>query len=463
MINCLHMKRIVTILSAIGLFLIPFASFAAPAAGSLIKGSSSSVYYFAVDGKRYVFPTEQTFFTWYDNFDGVITIPDEELASIPLGANVTYRPGTRMVKIDSDPKVYAVAKGGLLRWVETESLAESLYGPNWATHIDDIPVGFFTSYTLGPSIAAITDFNPTEATNASPSIQSDLDLVTPEPIPEPVPGPVPEPTASGSLSASETSVVSGDMINVLASADPSASIESIYIYLDDIEQRYCAYSPCGTSVTIPAGKTEYALRAEFKWITGETDTKIIPIYVTSNGGNGVTLNIANPEVKPGGTREAIVLVDSSLIASTIQLYLDGSIVKICDNTQECRYSAVESGAIGDTHSLYARVQNQGGSVVFSSTNMIRVVENDHPQIVLRAGKDYIFTGETMDISIEASDDDGIASTSIWHDGVLVKECNISICTSVVGPFSTTGTQTVVGKAVDTQGLEQTADTSFEVR
>ncbi len=447
--------------SAIGLLLFPLVSFAAPATGSLIKGSSSAVYYFAIDGKRYVFPTEKTYFTWYDNFDDVVTITDEELASIPLGANVTYRPGTRMVKIDSDPKVYAVAKGGLLRWVESESLAESLYGPNWATHIDDIPVGFFTSYTLGTSIAGMSDYNPTDVINASPSIQVDRGLLPPEPSPEPVP--TPEPTIIGLLTASDDSVTVGEAIDVLATANPSATIQEIYIYLDDEEQRYCTYSPCGTSVTIPVDKTEYALRAEFTWITGETDTKIIPITVTGGDGNGVTLNITNPELKPSGTLEAIVSVDSSIIASIIQIYLDGEIVKICDNTQECRYVANETGSIGDTHGMYARVQNQGGSVVFSSTKTIQVVENDHPQIDLRVGQNYIFTGETIDVATEASDTDGVASTSIWYDGLLIKECNISICTTLLGPFSSTGTQMIVGKAVDTQGLEQTANASFEVR
>lgn len=466
MLNYPHMKRIVSILSILGFLSFPLLTFAAttPAPNTLIKGSGSAVYYLATDSKRYVFPTEQTYFTWYDNFDNVVTISDTELATLPLGANVTYRPGTRMVKIESDPKVYAVAQNGSLRWVETEALAESLYGPNWATHIDDIPVGFFTSYILGTSIVSEQDYNPTEMKNAFLTIQDDLGIVTPEPAPEPVPPlPTPEPTVHGVLTASATSVASGGVIDVSTVADPSASIKDVYIYLDDAEEGYCQYSPCGASFVIPPGKTAYVLRAEFTWITGETVTQTLPITITAAGGNGVTLNITNPEVKPNGTREAIVLVDSSIVASVIQLFLDDNLVQNCDQTQECRYSTQESGQVGDVYTLYARVQNQGGAVVFSDTKTIAVVANDHPQLTLQLGKDYIFAGETIDATIQASDTDGLASTEIWVGDTLAKHCDISICTAILGPFSTTGTQAITAKATDTQGLEQTSSANFDVR
>ena len=84
-------------------------------AGSLIKGASSpAVYFCGRGGKRYVFPNEQAFHTWFVDFSAVITIPDASLGSIMIGGNVNYRPGVRMVKIQSDPKVYAVAPGGTL-------------------------------------------------------------------------------------------------------------------------------------------------------------------------------------------------------------------------------------------------------------------------------------------------------------------------------------------------------------
>lgn len=78
---------------------------AAASAGDLIKMNGlSSVYYLGADSKRYVFPNEQTYFSWYSDFSGVVTIPQSELESYSLGANVTIRPGTKLVKITTNPK-----------------------------------------------------------------------------------------------------------------------------------------------------------------------------------------------------------------------------------------------------------------------------------------------------------------------------------------------------------------------
>jgi len=121
--------------------------------GTLIKVSgSSAVYYCGRDGKRYVFPDEKTYFSWFSDYGSVTTISDEEMAAIPVGGNVTHRPGIRMLKIQTDPKVYALARNGLLRWVKDESVAARLYGPDWNTYIDDVPDAFFVNYAIGDPI-----------------------------------------------------------------------------------------------------------------------------------------------------------------------------------------------------------------------------------------------------------------------------------------------------------------------
>jgi hypothetical protein len=117
--------------------------------------ASDSVYYCGADGKRYVFPNQKTYDTWYDGWGKVTNLSAEVIASIPFGGMVNYRPGVRLVKIQSDPKVYAVAKGGVLRWVTSESIAEGLYGADWTKQVDDVPVAFFTNYTLGEPITAV--------------------------------------------------------------------------------------------------------------------------------------------------------------------------------------------------------------------------------------------------------------------------------------------------------------------
>ncbi len=155
------MRRILLLCASVALAFSPIAADAqaAPISGQLIKASGPSVYYLGSDNKRYAFPNEKTYFTWYTGFDSVVTIGDAALASYPLGGNVTYRPGTRMIKIESDPRVYAVAHGGVLRWVETETVARDLFGTNWNTMIDDISAAFFVNYTLGSSIATASQYD----------------------------------------------------------------------------------------------------------------------------------------------------------------------------------------------------------------------------------------------------------------------------------------------------------------
>ena len=123
--------------------------------GARIKSkTSSSVYYCVADGSRYVFPNDKVYFSWYPDFTGITTLSADQLASIPLGKNVTYRPGVKMVKIVSMPQVYVVTQGGVLHWVTSTSIAASIFGSNWAKNVDDIPDTFFTDYTVGSPITA---------------------------------------------------------------------------------------------------------------------------------------------------------------------------------------------------------------------------------------------------------------------------------------------------------------------
>lgn len=142
-------------------------------AGSLIKASGPAVYFLSNDGKRYVFPNAATYFTWYNDFSGVATVSDAQLASYQIGGNVTYRPGVRLVKIISDPKVYAVDNQGTLRGITSEAVAAELYGSDWNTKVDDIPDAFFVNYKQGDPIEYSFDFSPSAATNAATNFDVD--------------------------------------------------------------------------------------------------------------------------------------------------------------------------------------------------------------------------------------------------------------------------------------------------
>jgi hypothetical protein len=158
----------------IGLFVFVATTQAATiASGDLIKASGPAVYYYGADSKRYVFPNQNTYLSWYTNFSTVKTISDSELANIPIGGNVTYRPGVNLVKITTDPKVYAVDAHGILRWIATAAVAQELYGPTWTQKVEDLPDAFFVNYNIGSQISSTTDFSPNIVKNNATSINAD--------------------------------------------------------------------------------------------------------------------------------------------------------------------------------------------------------------------------------------------------------------------------------------------------
>lgn len=176
------LTTIVWAIGGISLFATPVA-FAA-VSGDLIKlqctGNNvsvcSSVYYLGGDNKRYVFPNEKTYMTWYSDFSSLTIVSQTEMESYGIGGNVTYRPGVKMIKITTDPKVYAVEKNGTLRWVESEAVAMALYGANWNQMIDDVPDPFFVNYTVGSSVSEASQYDKDAQTAGSPTINDDKDL-----------------------------------------------------------------------------------------------------------------------------------------------------------------------------------------------------------------------------------------------------------------------------------------------
>ncbi len=152
---------VMTVLSMSMITVLSPAKAATAEAGDLIKMEGlSSVYYLGQDGERYVFPNEDTYFSWYSDFSSVVTIPQSELESYPLGSNVNVRPGTHLVKITTDSTVYAVEKGGTLRAIPNEDTAEALYGENWAERVVDVPDAFFVNYTIDEGNEVSSDAYP---------------------------------------------------------------------------------------------------------------------------------------------------------------------------------------------------------------------------------------------------------------------------------------------------------------
>ncbi len=149
--------------------------------GSLIKtdcGSSSSVsdpcravYYYGKDGDRHAFPNEGTFYSWFADFDDVVEVSDEFMASLDLGDNVTYRPGSVLVKFDSSAKVYAVEAERTLRHYKSLSILESDYGDDWEEVLVSLPDTLYKNYEIGDVIDSKGDFDRTDAYYSVDSIE----------------------------------------------------------------------------------------------------------------------------------------------------------------------------------------------------------------------------------------------------------------------------------------------------
>ncbi len=137
-----------------------------PYLGKVVKlADSDTLYYISSDGKRYVYPNENVYNSWFTDFSDVVTISADDLANYPLVGNILYRPGVVLIKIQTDPKVYAVSQGGILRWIKTEQLARHLYGDDWNTLIDDLASSFFSNYSVGDEIDDDNDYDADEEVN----------------------------------------------------------------------------------------------------------------------------------------------------------------------------------------------------------------------------------------------------------------------------------------------------------
>lgn len=133
------------------------------AAGALADAPCKAVYFYANDGKRHAFSNDKVYFTWFKDFSSVKEVSADFLASLALGSNVTYHPGTKLVKFQTVPTVFAVEAKGVLRAISSESVAAELYGADWNKKVDDISDVFFGNYTFGTKIESAADYNVTNA------------------------------------------------------------------------------------------------------------------------------------------------------------------------------------------------------------------------------------------------------------------------------------------------------------
>ncbi len=160
--------------------------------GMLVSTGASNelhrVYYIGRDMRRHIFPTSTTLATWFLEPGGtgnvhldaqacrrVVQVPLEMLAALPIGGNVTMRPGTVITGITTDPARYVLSRGGVLRRLEPTTLGVFL-APDWLMHREALlPDAFFVNYSVGRSI---TDSNQYDGRREyAVTLDQDLGLV----------------------------------------------------------------------------------------------------------------------------------------------------------------------------------------------------------------------------------------------------------------------------------------------
>lgn len=446
--------------------------------GDLIKASGPAVYYYSQDGKRLVFPNENTYKTWYADFSQVKTITDVELAAITMGGNVTYKPGMRLVKIISDAKVYAVAAGGALRHITTEAIATGLYGTDWNTKVDDVPVGFFSNYRIDSPITNVADYAPAQNTQQATSIDADraVKATAPPPActtcgPEPTtPTTTPE-TISISLTASKDSVKINDVLTITSSAQYTSSIKEIRIYFDENLVTACQNTNiCSGDFAMPSvmDKETYQIKTEVTALdtTKETTTLNLPRASATEPDPEISIMVDREIIEPGQTTGITVQADETIGVKEIIIYVDDVAKKGCNYLgRSCKWSQIFDGSIGTEFKTYGIVTSVSGVTYRSQTKIITLASNSVPYVTIETGKTYILKGEKMEVVVNASDEDGIQSISILDaQKNELKTCSgAAPCVLSTGPWMTEGTITLWGQATDTPGTSNEQSVQFEVR
>lgn len=112
--------------------------------GRLVKvAGNSAVYHVGSDGKRRLFVNEATFWSWRNGpwaNQTVETISQAEFDALPVGKNITVRPGTRLIRFDNSAKIYVATLDDELCYVSTG------YGDNWRDRIITIQSSFENDY-----------------------------------------------------------------------------------------------------------------------------------------------------------------------------------------------------------------------------------------------------------------------------------------------------------------------------
>ncbi len=442
------------------------------ASGSLIKGSLPAIYYCGADGKRYVFPNLKTYHTWYADFSGVSTISDASLSAVPLGGNVTYRPGVRLVKITTDPKVYAVDAGGALRWISSEAVARQLYGSAWNTMVDDVPDAFFVNYLIGADVSYATQFVPSSVTSTASSINVDKRLG--QNVPHTDNG-----TISLSLSPYATTLASGQSTTVSASANDPDGVSMIYIYVNGSVAQTCpqsgsnANASCsvvlyGSNYSAGSNLSIYGRVQDREGSGVNSATRSLAIGSSGSSSNGSVSLALSPyatTLAAGQSTTASVSAYDPDGISTVYIYVNGSIVQTCaqsGSNANATCSATIYGSNysnGTTLSVYGQMTDRNGLTANSSTSSLTIGSGSSDgwvSVSLAPYASTLTTAQTTTATVTGYDTHGISTVYVLVNGSIVQTCpqsgssaNASCSATISGSLYYAGSSvSVAGRIVD---------------
>lgn len=129
----------------------------------VVSPSFSTVYYVDANKVRHPFLNTATFFTWASSFNQVKIVTDATMPTLGYGDPIMPKPGVVLVKITSDPTVYAIDENPdnkyqpTLRRIVSEGTARSIYGDDWADYVIDIDVTMFSRFQFGADILSAND------------------------------------------------------------------------------------------------------------------------------------------------------------------------------------------------------------------------------------------------------------------------------------------------------------------
>lgn len=425
---CSHLLPISVVLAT---FLVGSPASAQPA-NYLVKGSGPTVYYNANDGKRYFFPNESVYKSWYPDFASVAQVSDAQLAALPLGGNVMYRPGSTLVKITTDPKVYAVSRYGVLHWITSEAVAKEVYGADWNKKVMDVSDAFFTNYIVGYQIDAANQYNPNEelATATSPG-----DNIRPAGYVPPATSPVPPvvapnaPTVATNVSASQA--VLNQTVFVFATVENSTlPITKIVIKSDAsatplmtcLNTMTCSYS--FTVLNAPTVITYFAEATDANGVTFVTAASARPVLNTLAASDQTSVNISPQSVTAGSrvnfTADAtkIPIIQNHRVFALIPGEKYPVLWKDCGTASTC---AASTPFYRNTY-LYSHVTGQGQTYV-SPTTLVTVT-GDAPKPTITVKSKPAPNQVVLDIAAPYGE---MIMSTVLVDGITIDDTAMAIC------------------------------------